>query len=64
VGGISERAREINRRRHRRQKLAHLAKRLKTATASERATIVEKIRQLTPGADTIIANWELADSDR
>ena len=61
MGGISERAREIRRRRHRRQKLTKLAVKLKKATASEKLTIVQKIRNLTPGAETILANWELTE---
>ncbi len=56
---ICERKKELRRRRHRRKKLAQLAKRLKKATVSEKAIIAEKIRKLTPGAETIIANWGL-----
>jgi len=59
VGGISERAKEIKRRRHRRKKLTHFAKRLKKATASEKASMATKIRNLTPGATTIIEAWGL-----
>ena len=61
MGGISERAREIRQRRHRRQKLSKLAVKLKKATASEKLTIVQKIRSLTPGAETILANWDLTE---
>lgn len=64
MGGISERGKEIKRRRHRRKKLGVLARRLKNATVSERAMITEKLRDLTPGAGVIIANWKLTDSDR
>ncbi len=64
MGGISERGKEIKRRRHRRKKLNLLAKRLKTAKVSERPVIAEKVRQLTPGADVVIANWELTKADR
>ena len=49
VGGISERHKEIKRRRHRRKKLAQLHGRLKKATVSEKAVIANKIRNLTPG---------------
>ncbi|MHB1034079.1 MAG: DUF6800 family protein [Pirellulales bacterium] len=59
MGGISERAKEIKRRRHRRKKLTLLATKLKKATVSERAAIVEKIRNLTPGAERILTNWGL-----
>jgi len=61
MGGISERAREIRQRRHRREKLRKLAVKLKKATASEKLTIVQKIRSLTPGAEVILANWELTE---
>jgi hypothetical protein len=64
VGGISERGKEIKRRRHRRKKLAHLAKRLKKATVSEKGVITGKIRRLTPGAEVIIDAWQLRESDR
>ena len=42
VGGISERGKEIKRRRHRRKKLNHFAKRLKKATASEKTSIAAR----------------------
>jgi hypothetical protein len=64
VGGISERGKEIKRRRHRRKKLAHLRGRLKKATLSEKAMIAAKIRNLTSGAEVLIDAWELRDSDR
>jgi hypothetical protein len=64
VGGISERHKEIKRRRHRRKKLGLLAKKLKTAKVSERPVITEKLRRLTPGADVIISNWQLTKADR
>ena len=59
MGGISERGKEIKRRRHRREKLLKMAKRLKKATASEKAVIATKVRNLTPGAEEIIARWGL-----
>lgn len=62
MGGISERAKEIKRRRHRRKKLLQLSKRLKKATVSEKAVIVAKLRNLTPGAEVIIERWQLQDS--
>lgn len=64
MGGISERGKEVKRRRHRRKKLNKLAKRLKTAKISERPMIAERVRKLTPGADVVIANWQLTSSDR
>jgi len=62
--GCSERRKEIKRRRHRRKKLNDLKTRLKKATVSERTEIVRKVRELTPGADRIVSNWELTDADR
>jgi len=57
----SERRKEIKRRRHRRKKLAQLARRLKSATVSERSIIGEKIRNLTPGGNAIVENWGLEE---
>lgn len=56
---ISERGKEIKRRRHRRKKLGLLAKKLEKATVSEKVVIAEKIRNLTPGAEVIIESWNL-----
>ncbi|REK09072.1 MAG: hypothetical protein DWQ37_19650 [Planctomycetota bacterium] len=64
MAGISERGKEIKRRRHRRKKLAQLNARLQKATVSEKAVIAAKIRNLTPGAEVLIDAWELRDSDR
>ena len=64
MGGISERGKEIKRRRHRRKKLTLLSKRLKKATVSEKNMIAAKIRNLTPGAEVIIERWQLRESDR
>lgn len=64
MGGISERGKELKRRRHRRKKLKLLGKRLGKATVSERGVIAEKVRKLTPGSDVVIANWHLTDAHR
>jgi hypothetical protein len=56
---MSERKREIRRRRHRRKKLTQLGRRLKKATVSERAVIADKIRNLTPGAADVLHSWSL-----
>ncbi|MBL9125530.1 MAG: hypothetical protein JNG90_17970 [Planctomycetaceae bacterium] len=61
MGGISNRGKEIKRRRHRRQKLAKLATKLKKAKESEKVLIAEKVRNLTPGAGVILAAWGLSD---
>jgi hypothetical protein len=57
--GFSERRKEINRRRHRRKKLAKLSKQAETANVSEKSVIAGKIRQLTPGAEPIIKRLAL-----
>ncbi|HEY5313243.1 MAG TPA: DUF6800 family protein [Pirellulales bacterium] len=64
MGGISERAKEIKRRRHRRKKLDVFARKLKKATASERTTIGDKIRHLTTGAEVILKNFGMAETKR
>jgi hypothetical protein len=62
MGGIIERHKELNQRRHRRKKLATLKRRAAKANASEKAAIAAKIRKMTSGAETIIANWGLEKS--
>ncbi len=57
----SERRKELKRRRHRREKLNIYLRKLKKATVSERAVIAEKIRNLTPGGDVIVANLGLVE---
>jgi hypothetical protein len=58
---ISERKKELRRRRHRRKKLDLLSGKAKKSTVSEKALISEKIRRLTPGAEQIIAAWGLEE---
>jgi hypothetical protein len=55
----SERRKEIKRRRHRRKKIGLFAKKLASATVSERATIAEKLRALTPGGQVVVDQWDL-----
>ncbi len=62
--GCSERQKEIKRRRKRREQLGHLRNRLAKATQSEKVEITRKLRALTPGAEVLIANWELEKADR
>lgn len=57
----SERRKELKRRRHRRAKLNIYLRKLKKATVSERAMIAEKIRNLTPGGEVIVANLGLQE---
>ncbi len=64
MGGISNRMKEVKRRRHRRQKLVKLQSRLKKATTSEKLAMAEKIRRLTPGCEGIISRMGLEDRKR
>ncbi len=64
MGGISNRMKEVKRRRHRKVKLAKLQSRLKKATTSEKLAMAEKIRRLTPGCEGIIARMGLEDRKR
>jgi hypothetical protein len=64
MGGISNRMKEVKRRRHRRQKLTKLQSRLKKATTSEKLVMAEKIRKLTPGCEGIISRMGLEDRKR
>ena len=59
--GISERGKEIKRRRHRRKKYERIKKRLDKMTVSEKDNIAEKLRELTPGAEGLIDRWNLAE---
>lgn len=65
-GGVSasERRRELGRRRSRKEKLTKLKKKLAKATTSEKAEIARKLRNLTPGAEGLIADWQLEKVDR
>ena len=61
---ISERKKELERRRHRKKKLSIFARKLEKATVSERAMIAEKMRGLTSGCEEIVARWELEKKRR
>jgi uncharacterized protein with von Willebrand factor type A (vWA) domain len=61
---ISERKKELRRRRKRREKLTHLKQKLGKATKSEQVEIARKVREMTPGAEVVIGNWNLAPVDR
>jgi hypothetical protein len=64
MGGISNRMKEIKRRRHRRQKLAKFETKLKKATTSEKQVMAEKLRKLTAGCDGLIERMGLEDRKR
>ena len=59
--GVSERRKEIKRRRHRLKKMSQFKRRLVKATVSEKTHIAHKIRGLTPGAEMIIDTLELEE---
>jgi hypothetical protein len=61
---ICERKKEIRRRRKRAEKLKKLKTRLGKATKSEQVEIARKVRDMTPGAEVVIANWGLGAVDR
>ncbi|QDU57868.1 DUF6800 family protein [Aeoliella mucimassa] len=60
----SERQREIRRRRKRREGLTKLKSRLSKASPSEKAEIARKLRGMTPGAEVLIEDWKLEETDR
>jgi hypothetical protein len=59
--GSSERQRELRRRRHRRVKVQHIKRRIAKANTSEKTLLATKIRNLTPGAEEIIAKLDLEE---
>jgi hypothetical protein len=57
----SERRKEIKRRRHRREKIDQFKRRLTRATVSEKQHIADKLRSMTPGAETLIEDLKLVE---
>ena len=64
MGGISNRMKEVKRRRHRKQKLVKMQTKLKKATTSEKLVMADKLRRMTTGADVLIARMGLEDRKR
>lgn len=62
--GLSERKTELKQRHKRREQVARLKKRLDKATTSEKGEIARKLRAMTPGAEVLIAEWNLIEVDR
>ena len=56
---ISERKKEIRRRRKRRENYADMKAKLPKADTAAKTKIVEKLKKLTPGADGLIEAWGL-----
>ncbi|MCG8451482.1 MAG: hypothetical protein MI725_18090 [Pirellulales bacterium] len=62
--GCSERRKEIRRRRKRREKINRFRERLAKASQSEKVEIARKLREMTPGSEVLIEQWELTGADR
>lgn len=58
---ISERKKELKRRRHRREKYAKIKAKLPKMKVSEKAVIAQKLRSMTPGCEVVIANLKLEE---
>lgn len=58
---MSERSRELRRRRKRAEKMAHFRRRLTKANATEKATIAAKVRKMTTGANDALRSLGLQD---
>ncbi|MCL2005092.1 MAG: hypothetical protein FWG73_02910 [Planctomycetaceae bacterium] len=56
---ISERTKEIRRRRKRRKYYAEIKAKLPITDDAVKAKIAEKLKKLTPGADDLIKAWGL-----
>jgi len=56
---ISERKKEIRRRRKRREKYAHFKRKLDKLDASGKEKLIAKLRLMTPAADELVSKWEL-----
>lgn len=56
---MSERQRELRRRRKRREKVAHMKTKLDKADAATKEKMVTQLRRMTLGSEVIIKNWGL-----
>jgi len=56
---ISERQKEIRRRRKRRAKYALYKSKLAKMDSSQKEKLIEKLRQMTPAADELVIKWGL-----
>jgi hypothetical protein len=59
---MSERERELRRRRKRKDSVGLIKKRAVKASASEKEVLARKLRKVSPGAELIIAALKLAKS--
>jgi len=56
---ISERKKEIRRRRKRRENYADMKAKLPKADVAAKTKIAEKLKKMSPGADELIIAWDL-----
>lgn len=59
--GCSERRKELKRRRGRKKKISQVKRRSANASVSEKAHLAAKIRNMTPGAESIIESLGLEE---
>ena len=64
MGVISNRMKEVKRRRKRREKIDKFASKVKKATQSERLVMAEKLRKMTTGCDVLIERLGLTERKR
>ena len=64
MGGISNRMKEVKRRRHRKQKVAKFRSKLKKATTSEKLVMAQKLRKMTTGCELLIGAMGLEERKR
>ena len=57
--GLSERSKEIKRRRKRREKIKVFRSKVGKASVSEKAVIATKLRKMTTGAESLIGELAL-----
>jgi hypothetical protein len=56
---ISERKKEIRRRRKRREKYSHIQSKLAKLDSNAKAKLAEQLRRTTPAAELLIERWQL-----
>ncbi len=61
MGGISERHKEIKRRRKRKEQVGKIARRAEKASASEKELLANKLRRMTPGASELVDRLQLGN---
>jgi len=58
---MSERKRELRRRRKRREKLSHMKAKVEKADAATKEKMAGQLRRMTIGAEGLIRDWGLED---